>query len=480
MKESVQLFVDQRGQTLRALITEGERVLAAAVLPGPLNSASTLQELVAVLFAKVGRKPDLAHLLIAADQVKLSTYRLQEMPLADGAKIIQRSIMTATGEREPIFRMTRLAPQQDKDVFLAEQIPRATVAHLQQLFAQAHIRLASISTTLQANIAAFAPFRDGILQAHAIFDVSPEAVTATFLSPTEILHHETLAIRDSDRDPEVDDDAGSERVLKRRLFAVLNVIHGLYSQYMLANPLSPVEKVWLCGPGAEIAGLEESLVDAMDIEVASLDLLAGKIEESRSFSPLAGLIGASSQKDYVNFLPAQATKSTQDRRRLLALFAAGLVALLCIAVVGKASYEVFRWERSLARERSEIKRLQAAAAAEQGRVASLRYLKQLGVATPPLSVIFSEIAFRLPREVQLDGINLLQGDEVGTLEVLAVTQHKTPWHNERIFTSLMASLYGVPHLQCSQNPDIAMLRLGKEKLIKLKVSCRLIPPEGEH
>ncbi len=480
MKDLVQLFVDQRGQVLRGLMTEGEQVLAAGVLPGPLDSASALQELVAVLFAKAGRKPEQAHLLIAADQVKLSTYRLQEMQLADGMKIIQRSLITTTGEREPIFRLTRLAPQQDKDVFLAEQIPRETVAHFQQLFAQAHMRLASISTTLQANIAAFAPYRDDIIQAQAIFDISPDAVTAIFLSSTEVLHLETLAIRDTDREPEGDDAADAGRTLKRRLFAVLNVIHGLYSQYMLANPLSPVEKVWLCGPGAEIAGLAESLVDAMDIEVASFDLLAGKIDGSQPFNTLAGLVRAQGRKDYVNFLSAEKTQPSQSSSRVLAFFAAGLVALSCIAVWGVSSYEIFRLERSLASERSEIKRLQAAAAATQGRVATLQFLKQLEVTSPPLAEVFREIAIRLPSEIQLDGINFLQGDEVGTLEVQAVTPHRTPWHNERIFTSLMASLSSVPHLQCNQNPDIAMLRMGDEKLIKLKVSCRMLPPEGGH
>jgi len=472
MKDSVKLFIDQRGLDLRALITEGDQILATAVLPGPLGSGS-LQELVAALVASSGRKPEHAHLLISNEQVKFSTYRLQEMPLADIEKIVQRSMTTATSEKEPIFRLTPLAPQQDKDVYLAEQIPREALDRLRQLFTDARLPLTFVSTGLQANLAAFAPQRENIIQAQAIFDISQDAVAAIFISPTDILHQEIQLIPETEQGTGDADDAG--RGLKRRLFAILNVIHGLYSQYMLTNPLAPVEKVWLCGPGAEIAGLDASLVDAMDVEVAAFDLLAGRVEASRSFTPLAGLVGA---KNPVNFISAAPGKSLPLNSKTFMQVAGSLVALLCLVVVGSSFLTVSRLKKQLATTQSELQPLQVAAIADQGRAASLRFLQKLDQTAPPLQAIFKEIADRLPREIQLDGINLRQSDEAGTLEVLAVTRHKTPWENERIFTALMTALDGVDNLECKQNPDIAMLRVGEEKMIKIKVTCQTTSVKG--
>ncbi|PKN13032.1 MAG: hypothetical protein CVU69_04860 [Deltaproteobacteria bacterium HGW-Deltaproteobacteria-4] len=478
MKDPVQLFIDQRGQDLRALLTESGRVLASVIVPGPLDGAGVLQELIAVLEAKVGRKPEQAHLLIADDQVKFSTFCLQRMPLADVEMIVQRSIATATGEKEPIFCLTPLDPQQDKDVFLAEQIPRETITRLIRLFAAVHLRLASVSSALQANLVSFLPHRAGILQAQVIFDINPESVTAIFISPTEILHHETATILENDRETTHSGEADSARTIKRKIFTILNVIHGLYSQYMMTHPQSPVEKVWLCGPGAETAGLVDSLVDAMDLEVAPLDLLAGEIEKSQAFTPLAGLIHAHNQKGYINFISGEIANSSRAASLTRRTLFGGLIVLLLAAVAMTAYLEIQRLEKSLATERSELQTLQAAAAIDQARVVNLHFLKEISNNSPPLYEIFREVAERLPGEIELDGINFLHGGEDATLEFLAVTRHRTPWKNERIFTSLMAALGGVQHLECSHNPDIAMLDVGDEKLIKIKISCRISSPQG--
>ncbi len=477
MKETTHLFIDLRGRDLRALVTEGKRVLAASATPGPLDDERTLQDLIATLVAKAGHKPERAHLVLGNDQVSFNTYRLQEMPLADVEMIIQRSITTATGEREPIFRLTPLSPQQDKEAFLAEQVSRETVAGYRQLFEKAGVRLETISTGLQANLAAFAAHRDDILQAQAIFDISSEAITAIFLSPTELLHYETLAIQEVEREDDSSDAAERSRAIKRRLFAILNVIHGIYSQYMLANPHSAIEKVWLCGPESGIEGLEESLVEAMDVEAAAFDLLAGQLDDSRPYTPLFGLAEARGQAGFVNFIPAETRKPTRAVSRTRALAAGAVVVLLLAAVVVTSQLEIRRMEQRLKSETAELQFLQATAAAERDRAASLRFLKQLDDTTPALYAMLGEVADRLPVEVQLDGINYRQEDDSGVLELLAVTRHETPWKNERIFTALMASLDESPTLECKQDPEIAMLRVGEEKLIKIKVSCRTRTPE---
>ncbi|MBE0500699.1 MAG: hypothetical protein IBX47_04580 [Desulfuromonadales bacterium] len=472
MKDQPQLFIDQRGSELRALISEGGEIYAESILPGPLEGGNTLKNLIAALTAKSGRKPLHAHLLIATEQVKLSSYHLQEMPINDVKKIIERGISSTTGEKDPIFRLTPLAPQQDKDVYLAEQIPRGTIIRLLQQFKEAGIKLASVSTGLQATLAAFEPQRKDILQAQVIFDINRETVTATFLSSTELLHFETVTIQDSGRELEEEDEADSGRELKRRLFAILNLIHGLYSQYMRMNPLFPVEKVWLCGPGSDLAGLEESLIDAMDIEVVSLDLLAGQISESRPYTPLSGLINALRQNTLVNFIPAEISNPVWISTGAKIMAVGAFIVLLLITAGLVTQFGIWDLKKQLSKRESELQFLQVQATANQNRLDSLKFLKQLDQPAPPFYTIFGEMADQLPREVQLDSLKFRQGEKSGSLEIVAVIKHETPWKNEQIFTSLMSTLDNSDYLNCNKEPNLSILQANEKRLIKITVNCQ--------
>jgi hypothetical protein len=478
MKDQAQLYIDQRGSELRALVSEGGQVLADITLQASLDLEETIKDLVTTLTAKSGRKPLQAHLLIADDQVKLSTYQLQEMPIRDVELIIQRGISSATAEKNPIFRLSSLAPQQDKNVYLAEQIPRATITRILQQFKDAGIKLASISTGLQATLASFAPYRDNILQAQAIFDISSDSISATFLSPTDILHLETQLFQDSAVDKDPDKEADYDREIKRRLFAILNVIHGIYSQYMNAHSLYPVEKVWLCGPGSALAGLDESLTDAMDIEVAQLDLLAGKIDNSRPFTPLAGFISAQQQGEQINFIPTEISNPVRFSSKAKAMAVGGFVVLLLFIVAFATQIDIRSVQKQLKKEQSELQYMQAKATAQRSRANSLRFLDQLKLSTPPLYAIFGEIADNFPREIQLDTLDFKHKDQSGSLEIEAVIPYKTPWENDKIFTSLIDSLDDSRYLICKQDPDISIFQENKKKLIKVKVKCQIGSPDG--
>lgn len=480
MKDQVQLFIDQRGSELRALVSEGERVYAGVTLQGSLEQESTLQELVAKLAANSDKKPEQAHLLIATEQVNLDTYHLQMMPLNDAKLIIQRGVSSTTGEKDPIFRLTPLAPQEDKDVYLAEQIPRAMITRLLQQFKDAGIKLTSISTGLQATLAAFAPYRNDIMQAQVIFDISAESISATFLSPSEVLHLETQTFQDSGRERDTDEAEDEDRELKRQMFAILNVIHGLYSQYMNAHSLFPVEKAWLCGPGSDLAGLKESLVEAMDIEVASLDLLTGQIENSRPFTPLAGLIAAQQQQTLINFIPTEISAPVRFSSKVKAMAAGGVIVLLLFVAVLASHLETRALQQQLTREQSELQFMQASAVAGKARVNSLKFLDQLQQSAPPLYQIFGGIADNLPREVQLDGLIFKEQGGVAKLEVAAVIENKTAWENEQIFTSFIAALDASPHMSCKQDPEISIFKDQKKKLIKVKVTCQIESSAGKN
>lgn len=471
------LFIDLRGRCIRALVAKGEQLLCARTFSRTLESPEDLRELLADVAALAGRTPDHAHLIVPGDEVQISLYKLQAMPLEDAAKIVQRGIASATGLKEPNFRLTLLAPHQDKEVYLAEHVSKVTVLRYLRLFADAKVPLKSITTGLQADLAAFSGIRDEILQAQAVFDIDSDSISALFLSPTEVLHYETVAI------PEMTVEGGEEeadgtRSLRRKLFAILNIIHGIYSQYMQANPHYPVEKVWLCGLDGGIEGLAGSLKEAMDVEVVLSDLLDGQTEGSHPFAALAGLARTQKRDAALNFIPDEILRPLRLKPRTLALAGGTLLAVLFLAVGLGFQSRIAGLERMLRSEKVELDQLKAAAAASRGLKDDLLFLKGVQEKRVPFYTIFGEIADRLPDEILLDALSFRQGEKEGILELVAVTPYETRVGKERVFTAFMEVLDTSATLHRYQEPTIAMESLGEKKLIKIKVTCQ-VTPSGE-
>jgi Tfp pilus assembly protein PilN len=471
------LFIDLRGRCIRTLVTKGEQILLARTFSRTLESAEDLRELLAEVAALAGRTPDHAHLIVPGDEVHVSLYKLQAMPLEDAAKIVQRGIASATGLKEPNFRLTLMAPHQDKEVYLAEHVSKVTVLRYLRLFADAKIPLKSITTGLQADLAAFSGIRDEILQAHAVFDIDSDSISALFFSPTEILHYETVAI------PEMNEEAGEDEVdgnrrLRRKLFAILNIIHGIYSQYMQANPHYPVEKVWLCGLDGGIEGLAGSLKEAMDVEVVLSDLLDGQTEGSHPFAALAGLAGSRGRGAALNFIPDEILRPLRLKPRTLALAGGALLAVLFLAVGLGFQSRIAGLEKMVRSEMVELDQLKAAAAASRGLKDDLLFLKGVQEERIPFYTIFGEIADRLPDEILLDALSFRQGETGGVLELVAVTPYNTGHGKERVFSAFMEMLDTSATLHRYQEPTIAMVSLGEKKLIKIKVACQ-VTPSGE-
>ncbi|ALC15269.1 Tfp pilus assembly protein PilN [Desulfuromonas soudanensis] len=471
------LFIDLRGRCIRTLVSKGEQILCARTFSRTLESAGDLKELLAEVAALAGQNPDHAHLIVPGDEVNISLYKLQAMPLEDAAKIVQRGIASATGLKDPNFRLTPMAPHQDKEVYLAEHVSRVTVLRYLRLFADAKIPLKSITTGLQGDLAAFSGIRDEILQAHAVFDIDSDSISALFLSPTEILHYETVAI------PEINEEGGEEEVdgnrrLRRKLFAILNIIHGIYSQYIPAHPHYPVEKVWLCGLDGGIEGLAGSLKDAMDVEVVLSDLLSGQPEGSHPYAALAGLARTQGRGAPLNFIPGEILRPLRLKPRTLALAGGALLALLFLAVGLGFQSRIADLEKMVRSEKVELDQLKSAATASRALKDDLLFLKGVQEKRIPFYTILGELADRLPDKILLDALSFRQGEAEGVLELLAVTPYNTGDGKERVFTAFMEVLDTSATLHRYQEPTLAMENLGEKKLIKIKVACQ-VTPSGE-
>lgn len=472
------LFLDLSGKQPRALLAEGDRVIAAHTLAGlspPRPEA--VGEVLAQVAGRAGVRIDRAHLIVPDRDVATSTYKLQEMPLADAEKIILRRLGAASGVEEPLFRLTALEMTHHQQSYLAEQLDRQTVTSYLKGFTEARIRLKTITTPLQATLAALAPLRQEMLQPQAVFNIDGEAVTALFLSSAEILHYSRTPIPASEEEAAAPGDAG--RLLKRKLFGILNLLHGIYSQYMLDNPRFHMGKVWLCGAEAGIDGLPQSLADAMDIEVALLSPLPEPAENSQAFAALAGLLHDHDSPERVNFIPDDVFKPMRLQPRLAKLAAGALYATVAVILVVTSEGRVAALKSELRHAGQQLKALEASAPGTEALAKNLDVLKQLDSGRIPFHELLRDLAEHLPDEVLLDGIRYLKGADRGTLELVMVTADSPEGNKEAVFSAITGALDRSPYLAGYADPVIAMIREGETRLIQVTIVCTLPPAGGD-
>jgi hypothetical protein len=173
------------------------------------------------------------------------------MSMADARKIVERGLAAELGEI-PILQLTPLATEEKQQAFLAEYLRRGTAVDYQALVRAAGPRLQTLTTTLQADLAAIAPRRAGILQGQALYDIDDSGVDAFFMTSDVLLHYERVSFPLLEGTEE--EGESSERARRRRLFAVVNTIYGCQSTFLQAHPRQALDGAWLVGSGSTLPG----------------------------------------------------------------------------------------------------------------------------------------------------------------------------------------------------------------------------------
>lgn len=469
------LFLDLSGKSPRYLLLDGERPVAYGTTPEPAASPDDLHRLLTAIASDTGQRIHRAHLVVPDREVTSGTYTLQEMPLDDAAKIIARRIGATGGEMEPLL-LTLMNTLNRQQTFLTEQFSRQNLASYNDSFAAARIRLKTVTTPLQGLLAAVAPFRAEMLQPHALFSIDGGFVTALFLSATEIHHYVRLPLPT----PEAETDGAerSERALRRKLFDILNLLHGVYSQFMLDNPHFHMGKAWLCGAEAGIDGLTVSLADAMDIEVDLLQPPSGIAADDQAFAILAGLAATCDDPKHGNFFADPPVRTLFLRSRGIRLVAAVLLAVAIAGLVIITEGRVVRLNRELAEVGRSAADLKASAPEAESLARQLEAIRETAEHRVPFYEILKTLAEKLPDQVQLDSLRYRMGTGGDILELVLVTDVLPEGDQSPVLSAVTGMLDASPSLAQYADPAIAIIRDEDRRLTQLTIACTIAPARG--
>ncbi len=482
------LFLDIRDRQVRALVTDGEDVrlrhssaLAALAADGSRETgrheaqadrfqAGELSALISLIKAEGGTALDRGHLIIPPAYVIRSTHKLPRLPQSEALKLITRKVAAESREDEPQVQIIPMDLEQNSQTWLAEYVPTDTLRFLKKEFGS--LRLRSVTTATQSILQAIEPIREAIFNAHAIFEVNAGTIDAYYVSNSSLLLHESLSIPADDDERQTNQD--ESRSQKRRIFSILDLLYRVNSQYLAANPMTPLQKVWLCGSDPAIPELSSTLMDAMDVEVAILCEQVGETAETCAFVTLKGFVRSQQKGTCANFMhPDLARRFPLRKKTGLFIYLATLI--MAIALVWQTELRISRLKKQVAAAKKNQAQQKGQAAAAAAIAKNLENLRQLTGNQVTFYPILRELAMNLPDGVDLEGLAYSRKEALGQLEISASFPHSGDLGTSRIISRLMAVMDNSPFLARHQEPQISITASGTQKRVAVKFICEVRP-----
>ncbi len=438
-----------------------------------------LLELLAQVRAESGETVTHAHVILPWDAVVVSNHTTPKIPLPDAEKIVARELIAATGDDLPVFHISPIGFELKHQSFVAEYIHVDRVKEYIKLFASCRVTLTTLTTSLHANLAAFARQRELLNGVIAIIDINSDVIEACYVNSSEMVHYEKLIIPPADVEgQDADDDPDSERSQRRRLFGIANSLYTIHSHYMAAgNAQVPVEKVWLCGMECSIPGITDALSEAMGIKVA---LANETMPDGHAYAGLLGLVDAVGRGEEVNFiLPAHIKKFSFARKEIIAA-AVGIYVLIMMTIffVAEINYRTVRKELEL--EKKSLQQLKTKTVSAKSYAKNLESLKSLQAKEVAFYDIFRDLANQLPASISIERIAYKKNEKADSFELVFIAGHTPALGNSREFTRLSHVLENIKYLKKHNEPDIAVVEIDNKKLVRIKFICDITVPEGNH
>lgn len=475
IKPMATLFLDLSANCVRALVAEEGRVVDVHNLGALPQGGDKLKAILTQLFAACGYEIDRAHLILQESDVVVEECKLQKMLLADAEKILLRQ-EAAQGGQERTPRLTKLAGPEHQLLCLTESVGKAVIADYRKVFLDAGIRLETITSSLQAILAAFGAVRQDMQHVEVVFTISSGSVTALFLSRDELFRFERIDLPVTEYDST--DAADPVRAMKRQQFAVLTPLHSFYSHFMLENPDLRVDKIWLCGPFPGIEAVAVSLAEATELDVVLADQIADIPEGDCSFTALAGVLRVGNDPDRFNFIPAEMLKPGKARLQRFLVLALSVFLLLVIVMVFITEKRISDLRGELKQAGQELESISASMAGTKSLADSLSFLSALEKQAPPFYKLLRELAETLPDSLDLQSLRYQLNEANATLELVAVAEYGALGGGADVFTAMTGVLDSSSYLSSYDDPVIEVLLDGDTKLIQISIACTLSPAGG--
>lgn len=481
------LYLDIRNRAVRAIVAESGaiRFQKAYPLDTPNNahrdhahssSQSRIRE--GELSHIIGRirteSPagiDQAHLILPNTNVIFATHRLPRMPHQEALKLVVRKTAEETREELPQVSLIPMATEQNSQTWLSEYVPIGTLRAYKKEFDAARVKLKTVSTIPEATLKTIAHIRDSIFNAHAIFEINESFVEIYYVSASAVLLHETLEISiDEDRLESSDPD----RILRRRMFTILDMLYHVNAQYLAANPMTPLEKIWICGSDANIPAIGSALQDAMDVDTSLLNDQPDDPVTGCRFAVLKGFVQACVDGSAVNLMHPDLLRRFPLRKKSGLLIYISM-SLLAASVIGWTEYRHARLQK-------QVKLLEKAAAAQKASKSAsdavtknLDALKKLTSSQVFLYPVFRELATNLPDGVFIDSLSYTNKDGLSAMELVASFRQSGDLGTKKTLTRLMEALQQSPSLSVNQEPSISTVIKDGQTNVTVKLSSEVRP-----
>ncbi|MBI5483374.1 MAG: PilN domain-containing protein, partial [Deltaproteobacteria bacterium] len=266
------------------------------------------------------------------------------------------------------------------------------------------------------------------------------------------------------------------KLLKTRLFKILNTIFRINSNYQASNPHIPVQMGWVCGIAGGLDEVASALKEAMGVEVAIAPAMPTGLTGESEYVPLAGFAAALQSGTATSYSAADIFRRFPLRKKygLIIYAITSLAALLAISL-SEREYRKLFFEVQRTQLAVNPKQKQAKAAASAAYTKNLETLKNLTSRQFVFYDLFRELANDLPDGVFLENLEFHLKEDKGLLDITAITRLSDKTGEGILLNKLMGMIDHSPILKNHREPSISVVSKEKERYMKITVTSEVSP-----
>jgi hypothetical protein len=325
-----------------------------------------------------------------------------------------------------------------------------------------------VTTSLDSTLHAISHIRESIFNAHAVFEINDTSIDAYYVSSSSLLLYETLPIND---DEDIKNHLDTERAQKRRMFTILDRLYRINTQYMTAHPMTPLQKVWLCGTDTAITDLSKALQEAMDVEV---DLLS---PDEDAYVALKGFWKAYQGGLVFNFMHSDLLNRFPLRKKT-GLLIYIVTVLLVVFFVVTTEFRHSKLKKQAFEEKKALTALKLSQTKSGSFTKDLDLLRKLSGNQLMLYPILRELSSNLPDGIYLDSFSYSGKDNHDTIDISATFIQSSDLGTKKTLTSLMEIMNHSPYLKHYREPSVISNTKELKKTMTVKFTCEVTPLES--
>ncbi|MGC2063019.1 MAG: hypothetical protein WA610_08570 [Thermodesulfovibrionales bacterium] len=464
------LYLDFRGKALRILVAEGPPAPYTRTFEAFSADAGEFKRVVQQVSGDTNIQFDKAHLIIPSEEVTVSKYKIQNMPLDDAEKVIRRKIISEFRIEEPVFHLTPVDADKRQRTYRVELVRPEVVQKYIKLLSAAKLKIRTMTSSFNANIRFFRGSRTEIPETSGIFDIDNDAIEATILSRADVIYAERIPLTYPGEEKEHAGSAPPERAKKMKLYRIMDAIYKVHLSYRELYPDNAIQKIWICGLRGGSAGVADALREAVDAEIISGD---SSVPVGYAFAALVGLSEGITDGTAVNFITRKSLRQLSDRTIRIIMAIAACIAIVCMI----SGYEFY--ENKFRKERELLERAKREYAVRQnaGRQVSpyQSYREQISGLERTQVVYYDVLRFianRIPDGMVLERISFRQDQEKkGMLDFVFLAPHNLKTGREHGLTKLAGMISELDVCRRHQEPVINVIVRDKQRFLRSEFRC---------